>query len=63
MSLLCMIGLHRKVCDSDFKPSIVAEVVTEYTIKVYCHRCGKVFETVHQVWNADTEDYEDAREG
>jgi hypothetical protein len=59
MSLLCAIGLHKKVFADKYIPNIEAEVVTEYIFKLYCTRCGKVFHTDHKVWNAETKDYED----
>ena len=63
MSLLCLVGLHKPAFSSQYFPSIDAEIVTEFIFRQECANCGKELHLTHKVWNMDTLDYEDVREG
>lgn len=53
MPFLCRLGFHRWHPNHVFKPSIYAEIVTEYRFASVCLRCGKEVVDAHKKWNGE----------
>ncbi len=58
MSLLCRLGSHKRKARTSFYPSITAEIVTEYSVLVFCARCPMILDSHTYTWNQKTGEFE-----
>jgi hypothetical protein len=56
--MLCKFGIHSYTIATEYKPSIFADIVTEYSVVKSCTNCGKIKFSEKYLWNIDKQVFE-----